>query len=201
MGREVEVKLRAESREILQMVEQDPLVQMAKKGDARDIAMETVYYDTKGNDLSARRWTLRLRRENGSPVVTVKTPAPGRGRGEWETSCETIEEAVPQLLELGAPKELKKLVAEGVFPRCSASFHRKAIDLTLPDGTWAELALDQGKLTGGSREEAFAEVELELKTGSEEAVDTFAQGLALRYGLTAQPRSKFARAAALAEEK
>lgn len=201
MGREVEVKLQAKSQAVLQVVEQDPLVQTAKKGAARDLTMETVYYDTKGNDLSARRWTLRLRRENGRPVVTVKTPAPGRGRGEWETPCETIHEAVPQLMELGAPKELKRLVAEGVFPRCSASFHRKAIDLILPDGTWAELALDQGKLTGGSREEAFAEVEVELKTGSEEAVDGFAQGLALRYGLTVQPKSKFARAAALAEEK
>ena len=48
------------------------------------VEMETVYYDTPDQALAARHWTLRVRQENGRPVLTVKTPGPGRARGEWE---------------------------------------------------------------------------------------------------------------------
>ena len=62
-----------------------------------------------------------------------------------------------------------------------------------------EIALDQGILTGGNREQPFAELEVELKEGSEEAAIRFAEGLAAKYGLTPEKKSKFARARALAE--
>ena len=48
------------------------------------VEMETVYYDTPDQALAARHWTLRVRQENGRPVLTVKTPGPGRARGDWQ---------------------------------------------------------------------------------------------------------------------
>lgn len=45
------------------------------------VEMETVYYDTPDQALAARHWTLRVRQENGRPVLTVKTPGPGPGPG------------------------------------------------------------------------------------------------------------------------
>ena len=60
-----------------------------------------------------------------------------------------------------------------------------------------ELALDEGALLGGGREEPLCEVEAELKRGRKE--DTLALGafLAETYGLTPEPKSKLARALAL----
>ena len=55
-------------------------------------------------------------------------------------------------------------------------------------------------LLGGGRELPFTEVEVELKSGSEEAVTAFAEALAAELGLKPEHRSKVARARALAEE-
>lgn len=200
MGREFEVKLRAPSTEALRAVEEDLAVAAAAWGKVRPIQMESVYYDTPGRTLSERRWTLRRRRENSRYVVTVKTPSSGLGRGEWEVEGESVMGALPELCEKGAPAELLELTASGVLPCCGASFQRKALDLRLPDGTRAELALDHGFLTGGNRREPLLEVELELKSGSEEAVVRFCGDLARRHSLMPEGKSKFARAAALAEE-
>ena len=44
------------------------------------------------------------------------------------------------------------------------------------------------------------EIEIELKTGSKEAMDAFAEGFATRYGLETEEKSKFARARSLTKE-
>ena len=54
--------------------------------------------------------------------------------------------------------------------------------------------LDEGCLLGGSKELPFAEVEVELKSGSEAAAIAFAQTLAKEYGLVPEPKSKVQRA-------
>ena len=199
MGREFEIKLRVPEKKILGKILSDPGILGLAQGAPREIAMESVYFDTPDGALSRRRWTLRRRRENDRYVVTVKTPLPGKGRGEWEKETGDVAWAVTELVARGAPEELKELVDGGIEPRCGAAFTRTAMDLLLPEGTKAELAVDRGVLTGGGREEKFMEVELELKEGSEAAVEDFCEKLAARYGLVPEEKSKFARAAALAE--
>ena len=162
------------------------------------IAMETIYYDTPGRALSARKVTLRRRMENGVPVCTVKTPAGEAGRGEWECQCDDISAGISMLCKLGAPKELLLLTTEGVIPICGARFTRETKLLT-GDGFTAELALDTGVLTGGDWEEALCEVELELKSGSREALNAYTESFARQFRLETQPKSKFRRALALAE--
>ena len=63
-----------------------------------------------------------------------------------------------------------------------------------------ELALDEGVLLGGGRELPFAEVEAELKEGSEEAVRAFAEALAAEFSLTEEKRSKHVRAMLLTQK-
>ena len=55
-----------------------------------------------------------------------------------------------------------------------------------------------GILTGSGRECPILEVEIECKSGSEEAAARYARDLAAKYGLVPEHRSKFARALALA---
>ena len=189
MGREFELKYRANPVVLEEL--------RAEFGPYDTITMETAYYDAADHALSQRRWTLRRRLENGVSVCTVKTPAHGGARCEWEVIWDDLEAAIPRLVQLGAPEELTQYTASGIVQTCAARFTRLAATLTLENGT-VELALDQGVLIGGGKELPFAEVEVELKEGPEEAAIAFAQELARRYGLTPEPRSKVQRALALA---
>lgn len=189
MGREFELKYRVREGQFAAL--------RAAFSGWKEIRMETTYFDTPDGVLGARHWTLRCRLENGIAVCTVKTPAAGGGRGEWETECADIALAVPELCKLGAPAELKNLVQPGLVPVCGARFTRLAA-LPEAEGCSVELALDSGILTGGGREETLLEAEVELKAGSEKAAAAFAAALAERFGLVPEKKSKYRRALALA---
>lgn len=188
MGREFELKYQAHAEDLERIRE--------KYGSFREISMETTYYDTPMLALRARRWTLRRRLENGVSVCTVKTPLPDGSRGEWEVEAPDVFQGLPKLIALGAPEELTQIVQDGVAPFCGARFVRLAKLLPTQDGT-VELALDKGVLLGGDKELPFAEVEVELKSGSDRAAEAFAQNLAAEFGLVLQPKSKLARAMSL----
>lgn len=164
------------------------------------ITMETTYFDTENGALSRQKYTLRKRMENGVCVCTVKTPAGDLGRGEWETECGDIKEALPTLVALGAPKNLLLLTETTLLPICGARFTRRCLTLDA-EGCTVELALDDGVLLGGGRALPLCEVEVELKDGSREAATEFAEALAEKYRLTRQKKSKFRRALDLAKEE
>ena len=161
------------------------------------ITMETTYFDTPAGALSARRITLRRRLENGVSICTVKTPPADGARGEWETECEEIVTAVSILCKLGCPLDLMALTKDGLVASCGARFTRMAKTVELGRGS-VEIAVDRGALFGGGREETLCEVEVELKSGSREAMEAYAAGLAEKYGLAPEEKSKFRRALALA---
>ena len=188
MGREYELKYAA-TPEILSKIR-------LEYPNFKTIQMETTYYDTPDGILGRLHWTVRRRLENGVSVCTVKTPLPDGSRGEWEVEAPDISEGLPKLIALGAPEELAQIVRDGVAPFCAARFVRLANLLSTQDGT-VELALDKGVLLGGGKELPFAEVEVELKSGSDRAAEAFAQNLAAEFGLSVQPKSKLARAMAL----
>ncbi len=160
--------------------------------------MQTTYYDTPEGALSRVNFTLRRRLENDRSVCTLKTPAKKGSRGEWELECDSLEIAIEELCKLGAPVELLALTAGGVVPVCGARFHRTTWDLFIQDA-YIELALDKGVVTGGGKEEAFCEVEVELKEGDKSLCDAFGADLANACGLKTQTRSKFRRAKDLLE--
>lgn len=160
--------------------------------------MHTTYYDTPSGALSAKKFTLRRRMENELSVCTLKTPIGGNGRGEWEVNCQSIAQALPLLVEQGAPAELLELAKEGLYEVCGARFTRIAKTLESQAGV-LELALDAGVLTGGGKELPLCEVEVELKKGTQAYADTFAKCLAQKFGLQPQPLSKFRRALDLKE--
>ena len=183
MGREFELKYQATPETIAAI--------QAKFGEFTPISMETTYYDTE--DLS-----LRQRLENGKSVCTVKTPLPDGSRGEWETENTDLAAGVKALCAMGAPKEILDYVNCGVAPFCGAKFTRLAKTIALSGGS-VELALDEGVLLGGGQELPFAEVEVELKSGGDDLAKAFAGALAKEFNLTEQPKSKLARAMALAQ--
>lgn len=191
MGREFELKFAA--------TRADHEALRARYPHLSPITMETTYYDTPAGDIRRLRWTLRCRKENGISVCALKTPGEGFGHGEWEVYCPRIEEAIEPLLEKGAPAQLADFAASGLIPACGAKFTRLAGLIDAQDCT-VELALDDGLLLGGGREQPLCEVEVELKSGSEEAAAAFSMVLAQELGLRPETRSKIARAMALTQE-
>ncbi len=185
MGREFELKFRADRR-IIEDIHN-------KYGDFTTITMKTAYYDTPNRDLATRRWTLRRRMENEASVCTLKTPLPDGSRGEWEVEAPSIEAGIKKLCKLDIPAELAVLTKGGVDEVCAAQFVRLAKTIVL-EGATVELALDEGRLLGGGQELPFAEVEVELKEGSEEAARHFAAALALEFSLVPEKKSKQQRA-------
>lgn len=191
MGVELEWKFRGDAQ-ALDAIERDTA------GQKQCYQMQTTYYDTPSGALSARKYTLRCRLENGRSVCTLKFPVAGEGRGEFELECQRIEEAVPKLCKLSGIKDLEALTAPGLTAVCGAEFHRTAFTFAW-NGATVELALDRGKLTGGSRELPIFEVEVELKEGSEDAARAYSALCAAAYGLTPEKKSKFRRALDLAK--
>ena len=190
MGREFELKFVA-TDQVLSAIRQT-------YADFREISMETTYFDTPCGALSDRRVTLRLRKENDNSICTLKTPLPDGSRGEWDCRALDIRDGLKNLIALGAPKEVAVLAENGLQAVCGAKFTRLVTEVATEDGT-AELALDSGILLGGGREAPLCEVEVELKSGSDQSVLAFARHLAAEYGLQPEHKSKFRRALALAK--
>ena len=192
MGTEYELKYSA-APEVLQAIAG------AMAGTPCRLEMETTYYDTPTDSFSHRHYTLRRRKENGQSVCTLKTPAEGGGRNEWELSAPDILSAIPGLMALGCPAELEILAREGLREVCGARFTRLAWKVFFGESE-LELALDQGVLLGGGRTLPLGEVEIELKSGSRRDAQMYAATLAQNYPLQLQPKSKFRRARDLAKE-
>ena len=190
MGREFELKFAA--------TQADHEMLRLRFGNLSPITMETTYYDTSAGDIGNLRWTLRCRAENGISICALKTPGEGFGHGEWEVYGNRIEDAIDELIRKGAPEKLAEFAAAGLSPVCGARFTRLAGLIDAPACT-VELALDEGFLLGGGKEQPLCEIEVELKEGSEEAAAAFAMSLAQEYGLRPETRSKIARAMALAK--
>lgn len=187
MGREFELKYSAtpEKLEVIRKEWENWTV----------ISMETTYFDTLENTLSKQKCTLRQRMENGNAVCTLKTPAAGFARGEWEEKDIWSRETVSKLFD-AAGRE--KIPFEELTPVCGARFTRWAKILELSDCT-VEIALDEGVLLGGGKEIPLCEMEVERKSGREESAAQWAQQLAAQYGLLPEMESKFRRASALAK--
>ena len=191
MGKEFELKYKA-SPEVLDTLE-------ARFGGFHTITMETTYFDTPDRALGRRRWTLRRRYENGVSVCGLKTPGRNEVRGEWEVREENMDRGLEALCAMDVPEEFPGLIKAGLVQVCGARFDRRAC-LVTNGSTTVEIALDQGVFLGGSREKAFSELEIELKSGSRQETEAFGQALAREYGLETETVSKFERALALARE-
>lgn len=190
MGRELELKYAATPAQQQAIYE--------AFGDFRTIQMETTYFDTPDGDLADRRVTLRLRKENDVTVCTLKMPLPDGSRGEWESPAADLSAGIALLRRQGAPEDLCRIAEGRLVAVCGARFTRMAAQLPTADGM-AELAIDSGVLLGGGKEMPLCEVEIEHKTGSDQATLHLAGHIAQRFDLKPERKSKFRRALILAK--
>lgn len=164
------------------------------------LEMKTIYYDDPAHILSAHGWTLRW--ENGRGVCTFKGRASGLSRLELETAAETVEEGAKRLALLPElpPQARTALRAERFLPVCGASFVRQVQKRQTEELTFF-LSWDEGWLFRGEHSVPFTEAELELCSGTEQALSALAEKYRRRFGLAVCSRSKQQRAMALEEER
>ncbi len=203
MATEIEMKMKVPDKETLARVMADPTLQEFMLDEPTVKHMSSIYYDTPNGDLSARKWTLRRRVEGDQVIVAMKTANVSTDAGvftrsEWQCAMENVEDAIPMLIEQGAPPELKNILkGQTLVEHCRADFERTSAYLYMDEGVRIEMVGDVGELQGGGRKESICELELELLFGGAEALPPVCNRLAEEYGLTNESRSKYERASAL----
>ncbi len=186
MAQEFEVKLAAPDAATL-----DSIVDAFDSWQEK--AMSARYFDTATGELSARKWTLRLRQEGETQVLTFKTKGEGYARGEWEYESASLDNCGKILAGFGAPQEVETLLSAPLIEVCGAEFIRRAT-LVRHGESVLELSCDLGRLYKGEKNCPICEAEVELKEGrAEDAVD-FAQMLLSRFSVREETKSKFVRA-------
>lgn len=196
MATEVEIKLRIPSELIAGRIMKDSRVCECMITDFEKTEMDATYYDNAAGEMSKMHCSLRIRRENGVTVACCKMSQSIEdalfSRNEWQTRAENWDEAIPKLIELGAPEKL--LTLGELLPRCRIVFTRTAAPLKLPDGSTIELAVDEGYLYAEEKREELRELELELLTGKQDGLVIMGEYLEKKYSLPKEYSSKYARA-------
>ena len=157
----------------------------------------SAYYDTADARLWRRGFTLRLRAAGGAHELTLKR-ASGAAltRGEWTAR---VAEPAPHIgllpaesprAEIGAvlPEELERAFVSEIARK------KKRIEA---GGARVEAVLDEGRIAGGGRERAVAEIELELLEGPLAGMLNCARALLAAHDLHVGTLSKAARGRAL----
>lgn len=205
MATEIEMKLGVPDEETLNKILEDPELTQYMKDGYETRHMRSTYYDTADGALSQRKWTLRLRDEGGHMVAAFKTAnmsddAGFFTRNEWQCNAKDIHEAIPMLIDQGAPRELKSLLkGKELVITCGAEFDRKAAYLFMDEGVRIEMAGDLGYLFSGDSRQPICELELELLYGDAGSLPPLCNQLVEFYGLHEENRSKYQRAKALSE--
>lgn len=165
-------------------------------------ALHATYYDTRARDLARQGLTLRVRRESGGFVQTVKSA--GRTltkRGEWS---DPLDDGTPDLKAKATGRRLRNVLRGRVLPQFKVDVSRTAFIIHAGSDTTIEAAVDEGIIKGPGKNAAHdrvAEVELELKSGDPAALYTTALKLMAIAPLAIETRSKSARGYALLENE
>lgn len=195
MGSEIEIKLDIRNEDVLTEILDD---ERLKKdfGHYTIISMNADYYDTRDLDLLRHNYVIRIRKENGVYVCTLKKRTKELDSGvlireEWNKEVqvkgiklEYFPESKDELMEIIGNKELIKIV--------ETDFVRRTLDVTYGSSE-LELAVDYGKIISRGQELPIMEVEVELKKGLETDIVPFIEDYLKRYDMKVKTESKFAR--------
>ncbi len=170
------------------------------------IELDARYFDTADHLLARQRIALRLRRENGRWVQTLKASKP-HSVERFEHEVQLADGAAPALpdlalhdgAEVGA--QLRAALAAAGDPPLVETYRAEIVRLRrlLPwHGALVEWSLDEGRIVAGARVHAVAELELELKEGDPRALYAMAHEWQARHGLWIDTISKAHRGTLLA---
>lgn len=161
------------------------------------VAMKALYFDTPELALTKRKLAYRIRRENEQLVATLKgggSVAGGRHK-RLELNVGVASET-PDLRIFVATEGaglLEGLSIDGALHEIVRTEFMRNVYLWRSDAGVIEVALDDGRVYGGTKSSAILELELELKSGDESELYRLAAYLKEHFGLHAADKSKFLR--------
>jgi len=166
----------------------------------RGQSLAAVYYDTPDEALRRARMALRVRRERGAWLQTLKCGISASARGEWQASAPRGRLDVTRLqraeihkasgVDIGA-------LAGRLRPQFETRFTRRAAEIHF-DAAIVEAALDRGAIIARGAREPILELELELKHGAPSRLARYAKSLVAPLGLALAVESKAERGYRLA---
>lgn len=152
--------------------------------EGHEIHLTNVYFDTPNRALAKAKSAVRLRGTPDQWLQTYKTAGESAGglhsRHEWEMPVAGEALEIDKLLEICDDDQARNALRDAA-PELAALFRtdftRMIWDVEL-DGTKIEAALDLGEVTtevdGERRTTPISELELELKSGDETALNCLA---------------------------
>ena len=167
--------------------------------------LRSIYLDTPEHALKKAGIALRLRRDGRRWIQTVKTKAELHGGLSQVGEVENPAPGGRLCLEAIPDAEVREEVIHRVDgaplqPVCETVIRRSASELSLADGTRAELAIDVGEVRARERSAELREVEIELLEGNPGGLFDIAHVLFPDGGLRFSRLSKAARGYLLAEQ-
>ena len=150
--------------------------------------LHAIYYDTAGNALRDGGFSLRVRRKEDTYTQTLKHRAAGGlfERDEWETQLTGPD------LDLSALSGTPVIAAIGdaaPAPAFTVEVERRS-HVWVRGKTRVEVSFDTGLVVAGDRQDAVAELELELLAGSPQVLFVLAHELQAKADLTLLFESK-----------
>jgi inorganic triphosphatase YgiF len=157
------------------------------------------FMDTPAHDILSSGHVCRQREVDGQIVMTLKSNQHVIGAVHRREELEvTLAHAVP--IDQWPPSEIRDRLlgligAVPLTPLFDQHQLRCVRWVSLADRVVAEMSVDKVELVSGDRTQAYFEVEFELKdAGTEDDLAVIDACLIAEWGLTPEPRSKFARA-------
>lgn len=155
--------------------------------EGRDVKLANIYFDTPALTLAKSKSALRLRHTPDGWLQTFKTVGEAKdglhSRHEWEMPVAGEKLEIDALLrECDEPSaaEAVRQAAPDLVQLFRTDFTRTLWNIEL-DGATVEAAIDQGNVitdvNGETRRAPISEVELELKSGDEAALNALAAEL------------------------
>lgn len=200
---EAELKLRLTDPSCLSALLDDSLLRELSTQPPCTELLETTYYDTADQRLLNSRLSYRLRLAAGKWTATVKADGTSDGglheRAEYNIPVDNpLPSIEPFEATLIGPRLGEAVQGMPLEPIFITRFQRHILDITTPDGSIIELALDDGEIIAGDKQQKLLELELELKAGHRHALLWLGAALAEKFPLLPEHDSKLYRAMVLA---
>jgi inorganic triphosphatase YgiF len=188
MQTEIELKLAIANSDI-PLLQQQPLL----AGAPQKQLLHNIYFDTPELDLTQKKMALRLRLVDGLWVQTLKGGGKVEGglhqRQEWEVPVAGEQLDFAQLRSSPWGELFNADLQSRLQAIFETNFWRSTWLLHMSKGT-IELALDVGQVQAKGQTTPICEVELELKSGTADAIGELAAILQASVPLLPENRSK-----------
>ncbi|MFV0518076.1 MAG: inorganic triphosphatase [Aminipila sp.] len=199
---EIEMKYGIGDKEIAANIWDDEYLLSIEEPETREkILMKAAYFDTEDLVLSKNDIALRVRMEGSRIVATLKWKGKNEGglHIREELNVPVDDEACfimpdPQLFkesEIG--QEVIALIGfKKLYSIMETNFVRSRVRIDNGKGIM-EVSIDNGEIITDKGTEHISEIEIELFSGEQEALEEVTKIIADKYGLLPETRSKYAR--------